>query len=70
MKIISTLKAAKEQNEMIEKINKPGNFLLLEEKSIKEKKAEGIAKKHKIKHRDIKFLQYKKGFKEWNKAVW
>lgn len=69
MKIISTLKAAKEQNEMIEKINKPGNFLLLEEKSIKEKKAEGIAK-HKIKHRDIKFLQYKKGFKEWNKAVW
>ena len=45
MKIISTLKAGKEQNEMIEKINKPGNFLLLEEKSIKEKKAEGIAKK-------------------------
>ena len=34
-KIISNLKAAKEQNEMLEKINELRNLVLLEEESIK-----------------------------------
>ena len=56
---ISTLGAAKEQNEKIEKINELGNFVLLEEESIK--KTQSMSqRKQKVKHRQIKLLEYKK----------
>ena len=41
-------KARKEQNEMITKINEPGNFVLLEEESINKEKSRGAIKKVKI----------------------
>ena len=46
---ISTFKAAKEQNEMIKKINKLGSFVLLEEEIIKEEKTKSATKKTKTK---------------------
>ena len=56
---ISALEAAKERNEKIEKINELGNFVLLEEESIK--KTQSMSqRKQKIKHRQIKLLEYKK----------
>ena len=42
---ISIIKAAKEQNEMIEKINELGNFVQSEEKSINEEKSRCAIKK-------------------------
>ena len=42
---IGIIKATKEQNEMITKINEPRNFMLLEEESIDKEKGKGTIKK-------------------------
>ena len=46
---ISTFKAAEEQNEMINKIGKLKDFILLEEKSIEEEKTKRVIKKPRTK---------------------
>ena len=61
-KIMHPFQATREQNEMVAKINELGNFVLLEEKIIKNKKTEGVMKKAKNKTQRNKIFAVQKSF--------
>ena len=58
----STNVAAKERNEMVDKIEELKDFILVEEKNITKKQTQSIIKKAKIKTQREKFLRYNKVF--------
>ena len=59
---ISIHEAKLEQEEMIGKICKLKSFILLEEEGITEEKAQSNIKKQREKHKEKRFLHYKKVF--------
>ena len=67
---IGIIKAKKEQNEMITKINELGNIVLLEEKIINKEKIRGAIKKVKTKtQRRKNYFITKECYKKCNKVI-